>query len=150
MKSAISNEADRYFKFAISSNEVNYIFLKSIIYVEEMLKTINSKLHGPQDYSTLEKQIKLIRDLAYTEKIVRDSIDKLDKIKGFRNSIAHEFEYHIEEDIDFLKIMEISPDLILSDKKYKIAVYFKDVIAGFLYIKIGMEQYDDFIKFSKN
>ena len=52
--------------------------------------------------------------------------------------------------IKFLKEFNISNEMTLEEKKYIISFYFKDVADGLLYLKIGIDNIDGFIYYSRS
>lgn len=144
VRDLISSEIDRFFNNTMKSSELDLVFLKSMIYIEELIKGITKKLFGTKNHVGLSQHIAQLKLIKGEEKL-DNSIRYVEKIKTFRDNMAHNLEYHIEDDPQFLKEFKIIKDDKIQNKKYNIAVYFKDVAHGFLYIKIGLNKFDGFI-----
>lgn len=69
----------------------------------------------------------------------------LDKIRVIRNTMVHNLEYKIEEDKNFCNIFKIDNKSTIEEKKWKIAMYFKDIVVGILPIRFGLSKMDNFI-----
>lgn len=136
----IRKEIYRYFDNANKSSEIGYIFLKSVIYVEEIIKNINKDLHGASKYTGLEKHLEQI-DLIEDERVKKSS-KLLKQVKDFRDKMAHNLDYHIEEDEKFFKLLGLKIDSSTEEKKRKIFEYFKDVAEGFIFLKILIDLSD--------
>jgi hypothetical protein len=135
--------AQRYYNYAMNSDELNYVFLKSVIYIEETVKEINFNLHGTSKYSGLKahlEQLDLVKDES-----VKKSLDLLRKVKVFRDNLAHKLEYSVIDDPDFLKVFSIENLTPLEVQKKAVADYFQNVGHGLFYLKIGMELSENFI-----
>ena len=141
----IIKETEKYFDNVMSYSEIDYIFLKSVIYVEEIIKDINLKLHLTSPNAGLEVHINQIKLLEEKGELAKKSVAYLEKIKKARNSIAHKLDYKLENDKQVMGILKINRTDDLETKKYKIAIYFKEVINGFLFIKLGMKHLENFI-----
>jgi uncharacterized protein YutE (UPF0331/DUF86 family) len=142
----ILDRRDRYYKNVMSSNEVSYIFLKSVIYLEEIVKDINFELHA-----TSKKYVGLDRQITQLELIrngfISEPLRKLKLVNGLRNKLAHDLEYEIENDTLFLKETGCVQTLDLQARKEILANYFGEIVYHFLYLQIGIQLSADFIKF---
>jgi uncharacterized protein (DUF2132 family) len=145
----ISTEIEKYISNTLHYKEVELVFLKSIIYVEELVKEINMKLHGTVGFVGLERHIELMK-LIKDDTSISKSISFLERIKGFRNNMAHKLEYQLEQDPNFLREFKINKNMDLNKKRYEIAMYFKDVAHGFIFLKIGMSTIKNFIIYEKD
>lgn len=148
LTSLISNEADKYLKHTMKFNDIGYVFLKSILYVEDLIKEINEYIYGKSPNEMLGikiKKIKLIKENNTFDK----SIQYLEKLKFYRDKMVHDLYYVPEEDLSFLEIFKINFEDNLDTRKKKIADYFIKVVHGFLYVKLGLQFIDGFIYFKK-
>lgn len=146
VKELIKIEIERFFDNAMTSSEIDLVFLKSMIYIEELIKHITNKLFGTKNYVGLTQHITQLKLIKGEEKL-NNSINLVEKIKNFRDNMAHNLEYHTEDDPVFLKEFNFSKSDHIDDKKYKVAMYFRDVAYGFLYLKIGLNNLDGFISY---
>jgi len=165
----IQEEVTRYLKYT-DKDELNFVLLRSFIYVEELLNNINYKLHGiDTDRTMLGKNIELFSLIKGTD-TVDMSLKLLRDIKKSRNSIAHDLEYDILSDIELItkfrkhyldnyketgliKISELedeSKTMSTLGYKYLITMYFKDLIHGILYVKLGLDTIPNFISYTKD
>lgn len=144
----ISREADKYLKHTMKLNDIDYVFLKSILYVEDLIEEINKNIYGKSSNEMLGKKIEKIK-LIQGNNTLSESIEYLEKIKKFRDKIAHDFYYVLEEDLNFLEEFKITSADDVNSKKNKIAEHFIKVVHGFLYVKLGLQFIDEFIYFKK-
>jgi len=143
LEKKIREEVERYVTHVLKSNEVDYVFLKSVIYAEGLVKEVNKKLHGTDERTSLEKHLELM-DLI-TDPSVKRSIQLFRQIKPFRNTLAHKLEYRTEDDPMFIKRFKFVETEDIEAKKKKIADYFNSIVHGILFVKIGIEYSQDFI-----
>ncbi len=148
LEKQILDEADKYLEHTMKLNDIGYVFLKSILYVEDLIEEINQYIYGKNSNEMLGKKIEKIK-LIQGNNTLNESIKYLEKIKKFRDNIAHDFYYLPEEDLNFLNEFEITSTDDINSKKHKIANYFIKVVHGFLYVKLGLQFIDDFIYFKK-
>jgi len=148
IKKIIEEQIRRYFDNTMRSEEVELVFLKSVIYVEELVKEITRHMFEASKTSGLERHIKLLKLITGDERVSK-SVELLERIKGFRDKMAHDLEYSLESDPNFNREFKLETTDSINKKKEKIAVYFKDIAHGFLYLKVGLDEFDNFVKFIK-
>jgi len=158
VKKKINERAKRYNDYVKTQDNPNLLFLKSIIYTEELIKEIIRDIYGNNiktEAMTLGRAMEYIK-VFNDDEFVKKSIDLLTIIKKTRDKMAHELEFDINECVSFWNTVSnhssgqktSTNSNNLSNKQRCVAIneYFSDVIHGFLYIKTGMEVIPDFIK----
>ena len=141
----VEKEVVRYIKNVSRYADIEMVFLKSAIHMEDMLRKINKDLLKI-DSKRFEENIKFFDSI---EGVDTESVKLLRKVNYFRNKIAHELEYSLDEDPEFLdEINSKVTDPV--DFKTKIINYFQFSLRGILYVKTGMEICSDFIAYKHN
>jgi len=143
---AINDEVDFYIKHVLKHDNLELMFMKSFIYIENLLLKINQNLFSITNepgFFILYGNYKKIRG------VNNKFFPQIEFIKDIRDKIAHEIEYNIDTDINFITEFGLE-GLSVIQKQMRITDYFSNIIFGILEVKIGMDLFDDFIVYKKD